>query len=193
MVAREQYIRDLLVFPDARAGEVRCIKQGSTGLIAQAEGVLLGGVLVSKYARKKPGDGVDEYECREFASTEHIVADAEFQRGEGLDDPLVNAFIVPGNQKNSFFIRQRFDRGLRGSPSLRCEQNSLRTPWIHSFYCQYCVVQWLAHQHHARPAAKGPIIDLVVLVSAPVTNVVNVGLNKSGLMSPSEDARLERS
>lgn len=130
MVSREQHIWNFLVFPDARAGEVRRIKQGSTGLVTEAKGVLLGGVLVSKYARKKPGDGVDEYQCREFASAEHIVADAEFQRGEGLDDPLVNAFIVPGNQKNSFFLRQRFDRGLRGSPSLRREQNSLRTPGI---------------------------------------------------------------
>ena len=168
------------------------IEQRSSIVVCDAEGVFGSRILMTKGTWEKASHGIDQNECGEFATTEDIISDAQFQWREGLDDPFVDSFIMPSDQQQPCVACQRFNRVLRGSPSLWCEQHTLRTSWVHLFDGQHRIVEGLAHHHHARAATKGPIVDLVVLVVGPVPDVMNMGLKHPRLMGSSNDARVER-
>jgi hypothetical protein len=47
-------------------------------------------------------------------------------------------------------------------------------------HCLDAIHYRLRPQHHARPAAEWPIVNLPMLTLCPVANVVDVNTNKSG-------------
>ena len=69
------------------------------------------GGIVADRAGNEPRDRVHDHGCAQFAAAQHIISDGQFTVSKILADTLVDTFITPTDQDNSF-QRGKFRRDI---------------------------------------------------------------------------------
>jgi hypothetical protein len=100
VVAGEQNIRNGVALERARAGVLRIFEQ------AIREALLRKALLRADHARQLANTGIQKHHRSEFSTREHVIADGNFAQAAGVDDPLVEAFEPPRNQKDTGSLAQ---------------------------------------------------------------------------------------
>ena len=116
-----------------------------------------------------------------------IVAHREQLGLEDLDDALVETLVTPTEQNQSWFLGQLGDPCLIEPASLRREHD--QAPGRlggrpHGLGRRH---HRRGHQDHPRPAAKRPIVDLLVLPLGPVADVPPLDLRPAPCRSPDSE------
>jgi len=170
------------------SGAIGGVKEKVLG--AQRAGITR--IIVPENARLKPGNRIDQQQCGHFPAADHEITDAEFEGPEFVDDALVDALVVTGNEQKPVLVGgQSFDAILRESLALGREQNPPCRPLVLSFNRPHGVVQRLTHHHHSRAAAKRSIVDPGVLVVGEGSNVVDMTLDDALLDGSTHDAGVQ--
>ena len=107
---------NVAAFPDGGAGVVGVVQQVPG---AGAEAVFVGAGGVAQGARKQADDGVNKNHGGQFAAGEDEVAQADLLQAaagfiflEGIEDALVEAFVVAAEQKQAFGFGEVGAEGL---------------------------------------------------------------------------------
>ncbi len=81
-------------------------------------------LLIAQHARQEAHDRIDQHHRGQLAAAEHVIADADrFEAArlfaDGVDDALVERFVVAGEQDEALALGELFDLALGERLALR--------------------------------------------------------------------------
>ena len=126
--------------------------------------IALPGLLVTEHAGQQPRDRIDDDGGGKFAAAQHVVADRHFLERLGLDDPLIEPLVTPGDEqqpgRGGEFARERaVEAAASGaqdeSAAVFRETGAQRADRA---------AHGLVTEHHAGPAAVRPVVHRPVPV-----------------------------
>ncbi|MCI0674348.1 MAG: hypothetical protein L0Y42_01070 [Phycisphaerales bacterium] len=113
VVAGKEDFGHLAAAPDAWPGVVGAVEEAAgLWIIVRAlegEGVLCGGLVIAECAGEESNDGIDQEQGGYFAAAEDVVADAELQRLQFIDDSFINSFVMACDQHEAWLGCEFFD------------------------------------------------------------------------------------
>lgn len=208
VIAADEDIGDGHSHPFAGAGVVGAVEEahgrvglgvwvglgGGTGLWGcdRRKAVAVGGTFMAEGPGKEADDGVHEDHGREFAAGEDVVAEAEFEGGEFLDDAFIDALVMAGDEEEAGFGGKVFDDGLGERAALWREEDAGSGAGVHGLDRVNGVPERLAGHDHAGPAAEGAVVGLLMLVGGVVPDVVGVPFDEAAFTRTRGDGEAER-
>ena len=185
MVAREQHLRHSQAVPFLRPRILRVFEQSvPVALVREAD-------LITEHARHEARHRVHDAHRRQLAAGQHEVANRNFLIHALVEEPLVDALIVPADQNQRIIVppellrllllkhraaRREIDR-VRGCAQLITD----RRP---------AAVERVALHHRAAPAAIGIVVHLILFVRGIVPDLMRVDLNESFFLRAAQNTGL---
>ena len=185
MVSTEQDVRH---FPAIVVLWTR-VNRGSQKAVLEA--VAEGTCLVPKDSRNKSHESISQNCSSQFATAKHVIPDADFQSDDMVAKALVNAFVVPADHQEVARQRQLVDTLLFELLSIWSQENDFIVRSL-SLKIRDGVMKRLHGEHHASCGAKRCIIDFVVFVGAPLTEVMYMHLHEALVDATLDDAFSKR-
>src|ERR1700744_4609405 len=170
---------------------------GSVCVVAEAEALVEGGVLVAEHAGEQADGGVDDDGCAEFAAGEDKVADGELVVAKQLRDALVDAFVTAADKDDAFERRKAARRRLRETLALRGEKDHGLAGGVAGRFRRDAqrldaLKDGLRLEDHALATAEGAVVDGAMSVVGPVAEVMGVDRGEARAQRALEDAVAER-
>ena len=157
--------------------------------IRVAEGLGLGGGVVSQGTGKQADDGITEDGGCEGAVGEDVIADGNFFVDQCLDDAVVDTFIVATEEDEVGMAGEAGGGGLIVTMALWGEKNDAG---IRTAQRLDRGKERFGAQQHAGPSAKGGGIDAAVFVLRPIAELVDAHIGDPGVARAADDGIIER-
>src|SRR5690606_29049537 len=163
VVARQKHVRDLLSLKLGRLRVDRLFEE------AVPEGLVCNRLRIADDPRQQAGHGFDHHESRRLSAGEHVVADRNLLVDVGVDDPLVDPFVPPADQREVLQCGEPVDDRLIERDPRRAHQHPMRVGQRFEGGDER-----LDPHHHPGPAAVGRVVDLTVPTEPMAADVVDV-------------------
>ena len=147
-------------------------------------------LFVADAAWDEPHNGIGDGGSSQFASREHIVANAEFACDEVLAYALVNAFVMTAKHDEVSFERELVGDVLIEGFSIGAHVNHLVIVAL-GLQGRDAPVDGLALHHHASAATIGVIVNAAPFVGGIVAQIVQLNVDEPFLLCPRQDGFLE--
>src|SRR5262249_51455319 len=120
-----------------------------------------------------------------------IVSNRNLPRFKGKTNTFVEALVSPAQEKQAAVACQFSYQRLIKPFASRCQKD--QEPRLGGLLLDRLdgVEDRLRPDHHSRPAAKGAVVDTLVLSLGPVPNIPKVNLHQTGVEGQFEDALAE--
>src|SRR4029450_9816712 len=121
VIPRQQYLRHLhhslgrRRVPERNFGRPSVLRKIPQPTVGRVRGHRL---LVADDARHEPGDGVEDYQRRQFPAGQHVIPNRQFFR-DSLPDPFGGPFVPAAHHDNVFVAAQPLRGLVRERPALR--------------------------------------------------------------------------
>src|SRR5438093_9559778 len=183
VVSREQHVRNPHPPELARTGV------GGVVQVTVLERLPLERLLLAHDARDQAGNRLEDDECRDLASRQHVVADGDLFGRETLDDAFVDALVPAADQHQPGLLRQVTDEGLvQPAPGRRQHDHALGSLSQRFHRGEHR----LGLQHHARSAAVGFVVHLAMPVGGEIADVVDPHVDDAGPDGLAQQALAQR-
>ena len=162
VVTRAQNLGDVPVPKRRRTGVVRVLQE-SVG-----EGLVVAGLLVAHHAGDQAAYRFQDHHGRHLATVENVVADRQLTVHQVLGHPGVDTLVATAQQAEARSRRQLPGQALVEAASPRTQQEQ-RSGWLGRLDAGE---ERLGHQHHARAAAEGCVVNRAMGVASLRAEVV---------------------
>src|SRR5690606_12690387 len=126
----------------------------------------------------EPDDRIGDDHRRQFAARQDIVADRQLVRPEYLGDALVDAFVVPANERDPPLLRQLLRDALRELPSARRHDRDMGVLKIVAEDGFDRFHDRRGFHDHPGAAAVGRVVGGAMPIVGPVADVMNLDVDQ---------------
>ena len=180
--AVQQHLRHLHPPELRRAGVLGVLQQ------AHGEALVLAGLLAAQHAGDQPRHRVHRHQRAQLAAGEHVVADGQLLVDAQIQRPLVHALVVAAEEEQGIALRVLLDNFLVQRPAPGRHVDA-----AHAYFLMGLdgVYHRLGQHHHARTAAEGVVVGVLVLVLGVVADVDQLHVQMARTDRPAQNAALQ--
>jgi hypothetical protein len=180
VIAAEQDFGNFHVAEFRRAGVARRLDEAGIG-----KALFIGARGIAEHAGEQTDDGIEHYDGCNGAIGQDVIADGNFIIHQGVDDAMIDAFVVTAKHDEMGFAREFASCGLVESPALRRHEDRARGGRAQLIDGGE---EWLGLHHHPGTTAVRLVIDSPMTVGRPIAQVVDVDFHQSLVLGTADDA-----
>ena len=183
MVARKQYIRNLLPHEFRRSGVLRILKQ----IVIKC--LYLSTVLIVQHTWNKSGYSIHDSHGWKFSASQHKIAYGHIVIDYHIKDPLIYSLVMATQKNYVLLLRELLCNTLIEGSSLR---SHIYDPWFSAkllHQCRVCIIHRLRLHDHACTSPIWVIIHMIVFILGVISYIYSFYMKFSRLYGPSRDTR----
>src|SRR5262249_32886663 len=124
---------------------------------------------------------INHHHSRHFAAVADEIADGYLARLQTEADAFVKSLVSATQQNESWILRQFLHNFLREPVATGGQSHKRSRIGVFLLHLLQGREYRLWHQHHARPAAEGPVIHALVLAGGPISDVPQMNRHQAAL------------